>query len=271
MPRRTVLIAAIIGFVSMMGVTDASAAADISATGAQDTVKASIVDYSSPNGRFPAIRSAAFNGSTGFAAKKADGGGGDEKGVVCGAPFISGDPRLGPKRLPTTGVLGKIVYGYVPLGGLPPARFIYRYWQDNIPQPTWRFPDVFGFAHAGGWPNGRPLAGPKVLGTEVLVDRFGGPTGHFVSPYGSSYEGRAIPPDSINTFPSDPQHPCNYHVYKVIKPFTVDAGPSAPAFQQDGGDVQYHLARKYFSGDPFDTGEVSVQFLIDNKYLVPVN
>src|SRR5262245_2915554 len=118
MPRRAALIAAVIAFAGTLGATDAHAAG-IPVAGVRDTLKASIVDYSPSNGRFSPIRSVVA--PTGFTAEKANGGG-DDSGVVCGAPFINGDPRLGPKRLPTTGVLGEIVRNYVPLGGVLPAR-----------------------------------------------------------------------------------------------------------------------------------------------------
>jgi hypothetical protein len=89
---------------------------------------------------------------------------------VCGPPFIDNDRRLGPVLLPKTGVLGEIVEDYVPLGGLEPDLFLYRYRQPN---DRWRYPPDAGFAHEGGWPNGRPLAAPTILTVGTLIDRFG--------------------------------------------------------------------------------------------------
>jgi hypothetical protein len=90
-----------------------------------------------------------------------------------------------------------------------------------------------------------------------------------VSPVGASFEGRAIPPDNLNTF--DPQRPCNYYIYRVIKEFTVDGGPAERAFQQQGGDTQYHLLSKYIPTAPQTAEEVTVKWLLDNDYLERAN
>lgn len=187
---------------------------------------------------------------------------------VCGPPFINGDPRLGPLFLPRYGQIGRILRGYVPLGRLSGPWFLYRYRKvDN----TWRYPPDLGFAHSGGYINGRPLAFEVPLRVGKLLDRFGGPNGDFASDYGASYVGRALPPDNLNTFPADPAHPCSYHVYRVIKSFNADAGPAAAAFQQRGAGLQYFFNAAYVGAPPDKDGGTSVQWLIDNQYLVPAN
>lgn len=37
----------------------------------------------------------------------------------------------------------------------------------------------------------------------------------------------------------------NYHLYCVLRPFTVDAGPIAPWFEQRGLGLQYKLEPQY--------------------------
>ncbi len=39
------------------------------------------------------------------------------------------------------------------------------------------------------------------------------------------------------------RYPYNYHVYRVLKPFEVLAGPIAPWFGQPGQGVQYKLSQ----------------------------
>ncbi|WUD75719.1 TNT domain-containing protein [Streptomyces sp. NBC_00510] len=71
------------------------------------------------------------------------------------------------------------------------------------------------------------------------IDRFGNESGRFLAPAGSPYSQRSIPPSSLNTF--DAGYPFNYHLYKVVKPFTVLAGPAEPWFGQPGNGLQYVL------------------------------
>ncbi|GII62458.1 hypothetical protein Skr01_25430 [Sphaerisporangium krabiense] len=188
---------------------------------------------------------------------------------VCTAPYINEDQRLGPKSLPQKGVLGRILRTYVPLGGLPPQKFLDRYWDWSV--NFYRFPPDFGFAHSGGYPNGRPLIASKTLRVGERVDRFGSENGAFLAPYGTPYEERGIPPTSLDTFPDSPEYPCNYHVYRVIKEFAVDFGPIASAFQQPGGGSQYHLVSRLIAEAPQNRDEVAVGWLVQNGYLVRLN
>ncbi|MFF4776484.1 TNT domain-containing protein [Microtetraspora fusca] len=157
----------------------------------------------------------------------------------------------------------------MPFGGLTPTGFIDRYW--NEPVNGWRYPPDFGFAHSGGFSNGRPLIAPEVLPVGTKLDRFGGEGGSFLAPYGTPYVRRSLPPNNLNTFSGDPGHPCNYHAYEVVKAFAVDAGPAASAFQQQGVGKQYHLLSKYILEAPQTPVELPVSWLVANGYLKRLN
>jgi hypothetical protein len=62
------------------------------------------------------------------------------------------------------------------------------------------------------------------------LDRYGSEYGGFLSPLGTSYARRAIPPSNLD-----------YHAYVVVKAFRVDSGVVAPWFGQPGGGVQDQL------------------------------
>jgi len=70
----------------------------------------------------------------------------------------------------------------------------------------------------------------------VIVDRYGKYTGSFVSPQGTSFSERSLPPGSKND---------EYHVYRVKKDIPgVLSGRTAPWFGQTGGGWQYKLPDK---------------------------
>ncbi|GII78681.1 hypothetical protein Sru01_36630 [Sphaerisporangium rufum] len=194
---------------------------------------------------------------------------GDGTRPVCTAPFINLDPRLGPKYLPKKGLLGRILKPYVPLGGLSPQRFLNRYW--DFATNFYRFPPDAGFAHAGGYPNGKVLAAGMTLRAGEKLDRFGGEGGSFMAPLGMPFPQRALPPTNLDTNPQSPQYPCNYHQYEVIRDFAVDGGPAAPAFQQPGGGTQYHLVSRFIPEAPPVPEEVPVSWLIANGFLRRLN
>ncbi|MFG1876738.1 TNT domain-containing protein [Sphaerisporangium sp. NPDC049003] len=188
---------------------------------------------------------------------------------VCTAPYVNEDKRLGPKNLPMYGALGKILSDYVPLGGLPPQKFLNRYW--NWAEASYRYPPDFGFAHSGGYTSGRPLITPMTLLVGEKVDRFGGEDGAFLAPLGTPFSQRGIPPTNLETFPAAPQYPCSYHAYRVSREFAVDAGPIASAFQQPGGGDQYHLVSRLIPESPQLRDEVSVSWLVEGGYLERLN
>ncbi|MEW1847071.1 TNT domain-containing protein [Nonomuraea angiospora] len=186
-------------------------------------------------------------------------------GEVCGSPYITGDPDLGPTTLPQTGYLGNLLRGYVPLGGLSPQHFLGRYWDYVV--NNYRFPPDSGFARSGDYPNGRLLLKTTFLQPGMRLDRFGGYTGSFLAPLGDLYTRRSLPPRNLNTNPQDPEHLCNYHAFRVLKSFRVDVGPAAPAFEQPGGGTQYHVLSKYIPEAPQTSDEVPISWLLQNSYL----
>jgi RHS repeat-associated protein len=111
---------------------------------------------------------------------------------------------------------------------------------------SWKYPPNDGFAGASS-----PIGLPK--GT--LFDRFGGngnpvtgQGGGYVSPVGTPFPKRALPPASAG----DP-----YTVFRVVKDIPKDwvqGGEIAGWFGQPGGGIQYKLTR-------------NVQWLIDNGYI----
>ena len=75
---------------------------------------------------------------------------------------------------------------------------------------------------------------------------------------------RSLPPASLDVF--DPAYACNYHLYKVLKPFAADEGLIAPGFAQPGYGLQIQL-----DGSLAPRGcselELNVIWMIDNGYL----
>lgn len=85
----------------------------------------------------------------------------------------------------------------------------------------------------------------ETLPQGTRVDRYGSDYGSFVAPYGTEYEKRSLPPGTENS---------QYSVFEVIKPINVQAGETAPWFDEPGGGTQYKLP-------------LSVDDLIDDGYL----
>ncbi len=83
------------------------------------------------------------------------------------------------------------------------------------------------------WPSnngfhGEPFRTYLMPGT--IVDRYGYPGGSFLSPLGTPFEMRSLPPSSAYA---------PYSVYKVLKPLEVTAGNTMPAFGYTGGGMQF--------------------------------
>jgi len=127
---------------------------------------------------------------------------------------------------------------YDPLNGLSKADFIARYWnRDSVNYDGslggWRYPPNEGFDESPG------ISLPKATDLPVgfQFDRFGEGWGSFVSPVGTTFEGRGLPPDSAVK---------DYHVYETMKPFDGVSGypvmgTAAKAFEQNGGGIQIKL------------------------------
>lgn len=144
------------------------------------------------------------------------------------AAYLCGDRRLGPRELPSEGPVGQLVQDYERLGALSPVEFLDRW---ATPQ-GWDYPEHMGFVVV----DGEPVNELQTLPEGWMLDRFGSPWGTFLAPAGAPYERRALPPDSLNTWPDGPEH--NYNCYEVATEFTALVGPIAPHFEQPGGGEQ---------------------------------
>ncbi|KAF7975342.1 hypothetical protein HWV62_9789 [Athelia sp. TMB] len=137
-------------------------------------------------------------------------------------PYFCGDSRLGPKILPKKLPLASEVYGYDRLGGHCPGEFLKKWY--NSTAGSFIYPPQNGFqlntANA-------PIDGNQTLLVGMRLDRFGSEYGSFVSPAGAPYIQRALPPSNLDTPPTQPNYPYNYHVYEVTKQFDVLSGPIA--------------------------------------------
>jgi len=100
-------------------------------------------------------------------------------------------------------------------------------WVDPAVADTW--------LKADGTPDYPPDQGflgaptPIVLPPGVLLDRYGGDGGQFLSPRGAAYEARALP-GKCQTAP--------YSTFRVVTPLPVLAGPAAPWFGRKGWAMQ---------------------------------
>jgi hypothetical protein len=94
------------------------------------------------------------------------------------------------------------------------------------------------------------------------IDRFGSEFGGYLSPEGTPYSARAIPPQSLDT-KTNPAS-CNYSRYKVLQTIPVYAGPIASGLGQPGFGLQYVLDATIFPGSP---AGFNVGYLVTNGYL----
>lgn len=176
---------------------------------------------------------------------------------VCGPPFVQGNPLLGPVFLPRRGYLGTLLFDYIRYGGLTPAQFLAKY-----RGPTdWIFPPDDGFARNS---SGMLLRFRVTLFRGQFIDRFGNEFGRFLGAGGTPFIARSLPPDSLNTPANDPTHICNYHLYRVLKAFDVDGGPTAPWFEQPGGGLQYAINPAFL---PAGATAPFIPWLVDHGFL----
>ncbi|KAK0746777.1 hypothetical protein B0T18DRAFT_466108 [Schizothecium vesticola] len=121
---------------------------------------------------------------------------------------------------------------------LCPSSFLLRWW--NTTTSRFNYPPADGFALDDDLV---PIKGNVTLRVGVLLDRFGGEGGTFLSPAGAPFLQRALPPGNLGVREGDfPVFPYNYHVYRVTRPLLVRAGPIAPWFGQPGQGVQYETS-----------------------------
>lgn len=182
----------------------------------------------------------------------------------CSAALFDGDARLGPQALPVRGEVGRELRGYRRTGDLTPRQFLDTFWDPaaNSGQGGFRFPPDNGYVIG---PDGQPEVTEQRLHRGEHIDRFGSEFGSFLAPEGLAYSARSIPPRSLV---STPAAICNYHEYKVIAAFTVDAGPIAPWFAQPGGGEQFQLVTGLVPGAPTP---LNVMWLVDHGFLERVS
>jgi hypothetical protein len=177
----------------------------------------------------------------------------------CSATFLDHDYRLGPTTTPNAGPIARELLGYWRFAGLTPKRFLARYWDSTT--STWKYPPDNGFLVIAD----KPVEFPRTLKPGERLDRYGSTYGGFLAPAGTPYFARSIPPSSLDDATG---YTCNYHTYKVLKAFRVEAGPAAPAFGQPGLGLQYQLVASLLPGDP---AQPNVAWLIKHGYLAPTN
>lgn len=136
-----------------------------------------------------------------------------------------------------------LVSDYQRLGDLPtPANFLAKWWKPTPnntkhPEGTWAYPEHDGFQLDI---KGDPIRSYMNLTVGYKVDRFGDEkTGHFIASADAPFAQRSLPPSALNT--DDAPHPFAYHVYEVIREFTVVGGPAGPGFEQPGGVGIIHI------------------------------
>ena len=179
----------------------------------------------------------------------------------CSPDYLDADAREGPKDVPSLGILASILFGYDRFAGLGAQEFLSRYYDPsaNGGKGSWRYPPNDGYAPG---PDGKPIEFQIQLPVGQEIDRFGSEFGAFLAPEETPYGQRALPPQNLDV--SDPAYPCNYHLYRVVKTLTVEAGPVAPAFGQSGLGLQFQVVSSLLPGAP---ATVSVKWLVDNGYL----
>ena len=177
--------------------------------------------------------------------------------TTCSTVAYGANPLLGPKRVPNAGPVARLLRGWQRLAGFSPRGYL-KLFYDKVAR-GWRYPPQGGYQLT---PLGVPVIGQATLIEGQLVDRFGSEGGTYLSPEGTPYAARGIPPESLNPFPGG--EPCNYYRYRVLKPFSVNAGPIAPALGQPGFGLQYVLSATLFAGV---SERVNVTYLLANGYV----
>jgi hypothetical protein len=98
-----------------------------------------------------------------------------------------------------------------------------------------------------------------------LMDRFGTGDGRFLSPDGTPFAERSLPPDSLNPVQSGDSWVDSYHRYEVVKAFDAKVAVVAPAFGQPGGGLQVFIDKGLVGHTGMD--RVNVDWMVRNGYL----
>lgn len=179
--------------------------------------------------------------------------------TACSASYLDGDYRLGPTTTPDAGPVGLQLFGYSRLADLTPEQFIARYWDSSA--SSWKYPPENGFLVIAD----HPVEYSLTLKPGSPLDRYGSIYGGYLAPAGMPYWARSLPPSNLDDATG---FTCNYHTYKVLRAFKVEAGPAAPAFGQPGLGLQYQLIASLLPGDP---AQANVQWLLVHGYLAATN
>jgi Tuberculosis necrotizing toxin len=177
----------------------------------------------------------------------------------CSASYLDSDYRLGPATTPNRGAVALELAGYRRFDGMTRQRFIARYWDAST--GSWKYPPDNGFLLIYG----KPVEFRLTLEPGESLDRYGSLYGSFLAPAGSLYSARSIPPSNLD---DSPGFTCNYHAYRILKAFKVEAGPVAPAFGQPGLGLQYQLLSALLPGHP---STANIFWLVDHGYLTVSN
>ncbi|KAJ3474761.1 hypothetical protein NLG97_g9708 [Lecanicillium saksenae] len=154
--------------------------------------------------------------------------------------YLCGDARLGPVQLPTKLPLGSFVATYNRLGSssISVDEFL-RAWTDPA-TGEYKKPPRNGFMRDV---DGNGINGTMQLEVGTLIDRFGDEDGEYVLAASAPFSQRSLPPSNLDTDPSSPDFPYGYHLYRVVRPFSVSGGPIAPWYGQPG------LGAQFYTGD----------------------
>lgn len=155
--------------------------------------------------------------------------------------YFKDDPRLGPKDLPSGGLIGPLLDHYQRFMAMGPKNLIDCYWvvnQGSPPVTGWRFPPHHGFVTE---PEQTTIV-PVHKKLQLFGNNVGG---EFLAPAGTLYRESAIPPSNLDTFQNP--FPFNYHLFLVCNKTVpgqksagvpAEEGQIAPWFQQPGGGTQ---------------------------------
>lgn len=112
--------------------------------------------------------------------------------------YLCGDKRLGPIDFNADGAPKAVLKTYEPFSESCPGAFLGEFGKDQ----WYRYPPEDGFNLDA---EGKPIKEKVTLTPGTLVDRFGAESGTYVSPCGTPYEKRSLPPASLATSPKDPR------------------------------------------------------------------
>lgn len=127
---------------------------------------------------------------------------------------------------------------------------------------SWRYPPQGGYQLT---PEQQPVKMQLSLFAGQRVDRFGSDFGGYLSPEGTPYAARAIPPQSLDS--TERPSRCNYSRFRVVRDIPVYSGPIAAGLGQPGFGLQYVLDASIFPGAPADPRDFNVGYLVTAGYL----